>query len=181
MKELKLPDEIENRLVDEILMCELPCSGSVTDLQIDMTPMMSACRRLILDAMDLARTGKLESDLLSFDRYQKKAHTFATYPTCVVATPGVMNTIEWVYAALNLAGEAGETAGKFAKIVRDKLGSLDGDDRVAIAKELGDVLWHVSELAHILGFKLSEIAEMNLCKLASREQRGVLAGSGDDR
>jgi len=50
-----------------------------------------------------------------------------------------------------------------------------------MAKELGDVLWYVSQLASELGLELDEIASANLDKLLSRQRRGVLSGSGDDR
>jgi hypothetical protein len=46
---------------------------------------------------------------------------------------------------------------------------------------LGDVLWYVSQLAAEIGFTLDEIGEMNLDKLFSRRERGVLGGSGDQR
>jgi NTP pyrophosphatase (non-canonical NTP hydrolase) len=50
-----------------------------------------------------------------------------------------------------------------------------------MAKELGDVLWYVSQLATELGLELDEIADTNLQKLLSRQRRGVLSGSGDER
>jgi NTP pyrophosphatase (non-canonical NTP hydrolase) len=50
-----------------------------------------------------------------------------------------------------------------------------------MAKELGDVLWYVAQLASELELDLDEIAEENLQKLLSRQRRGVLSGSGDDR
>ena len=50
-----------------------------------------------------------------------------------------------------------------------------------MAKELGDVLWYVAQLASELDLDLDEIAQANLEKLLSRQRRGVLSGSGDDR
>jgi NTP pyrophosphatase (non-canonical NTP hydrolase) len=53
--------------------------------------------------------------------------------------------------------------------------------RRAMAKELGDVLWYVSQITSELGLELEEIAQANLEKLLSRQRRGVLSGSGDER
>jgi hypothetical protein len=36
-------------------------------------------------------------------------------------------------------------------------------------------------LASEIDYSLDEIFEMNIAKLASRKERGVLTGSGDDR
>ena len=88
---------------------------------------------------------------------------------------------ELLHLVLGLAGESGEVAEKFKKWVRD----LDSDesriDRDAIAKELGDVLWYVAVLADYLDLALDDIATANLAKLASRQQRNVLGGNGDER
>jgi NTP pyrophosphatase (non-canonical NTP hydrolase) len=86
-----------------------------------------------------------------------------------------------VYPALGLAGEAGEVAEHAKKVIRDDGGEVDPERRAAIAKELGDVLWYVAQLASELELGLDEIAEENLQKLFSRQRRGVLSGSGDDR
>jgi NTP pyrophosphatase (non-canonical NTP hydrolase) len=80
-----------------------------------------------------------------------------------------------------LAEEAGEVAGKFAKAIRDSAGKVDEERKAAIVKELGDVMWFVAELATCLEVDLDLVAEMNLQKLASRKERGVICGSGDDR
>ena len=55
---------------------------------------------------------------------------------------------------------------------------LDKDD---LTKELGDVLWYLSAVANDLGIDLQSVAERNIKKLKSRQERGVLGGSGDNR
>jgi NTP pyrophosphatase (non-canonical NTP hydrolase) len=80
------------------------------------------------------------------------------------------------YTALGLVGESGEYAEKIKKYIRD--GKID--DQLA-AKELFDVIWYVSMCAHELGYDLSEVVEMGLEKLRSRQERGVIGGSGDTR
>ncbi len=80
-----------------------------------------------------------------------------------------------------LVEEGGEVAGKFKKIIRDKGGALTDEDKKEIIKELGDVLWYVNSISSLLGSSLEEVAQTNLDKLLSRKERGVLAGSGDNR
>lgn len=82
---------------------------------------------------------------------------------------------------LGLGGEAGEVQEKFKKLLRDKRGELTPSDVTAIIKELGDVLWYVTSIAHLLGSSLEEVAQVNNAKLASRRQRQALGGSGDER
>ena len=55
------------------------------------------------------------------------------------------------------------------------------EDKLEIARELGDVLWMVTATANDIGFDLDEIAAMNLSKLKDRAKRGTLQGSGDNR
>jgi NTP pyrophosphatase (non-canonical NTP hydrolase) len=85
------------------------------------------------------------------------------------------------YPALGLAGEAGEVAEHAKKAIRDDRGELTEQRRAALSKELGDVLWYVAQLASEAGLQLDEIAQANLDKLQSRQRRGVLSGSGDER
>ena len=118
--------------------------------------------------------------MLDFNEYQKKAHETADYP-CGTVGPE-MHVANYLYPALGLAEEAGEVAGKYAKAIRDNHGVVfDHDRETAIVKELGDVMWFVAELATCLGVKLEDIAQKNLDKLASRKERGVIHGNGDDR
>ncbi len=67
------------------------------------------------------------------------------------------------------------------KAIRDDAGAITDERRAALGKELGDVLWYLAQLASELELDLDEIARTNLEKLLSRQRRGVLSGSGDDR
>ena len=82
---------------------------------------------------------------------------------------------------LGLGGEAGEVQEKFKKIIRDKQGKLTEADKDEIIKELGDVLWYVTSVAHLVGSSLEEVARRNNEKLGSRKDRQQLSGSGDNR
>ena len=86
-----------------------------------------------------------------------------------------------VYPTLGLANEAGEVAGKVKKIFRDKGGFISDADRQALKQELGDVLWYLTQICTELGLTLEEVAEANLTKLASRQERGQIRGEGDIR
>lgn len=83
------------------------------------------------------------------------------------------------YLALGLGGEAGEIQNKLKKVLRGDytVEAIRGD----LQAELGDVLWYLAVLADALSLSLEEIAHANLDKLASRQQRGQLRGSGDER
>lgn len=108
-----------------------------------------------------------EAFMGDMDVYQAQAKKTAIYP----------KSQKVIYPTLGLCGEVGEVAEKVKKSIRD---GHDLDD-LAVAKELGDVLWYVANLAEDLGYDLSEIAQMNYEKLKSRQERNKLQGSGDDR
>jgi NTP pyrophosphatase (non-canonical NTP hydrolase) len=108
---------------------------------------------------------------VDFSTYQRASRRTAEYPREA-----------WLsYPALGLAGEAGEVAEHAKKAIRDDAGTITDERRAAMAKELGDVLWYTAQLASELGLELEAIARENLRKLLSRQRRGVLSGSGDDR
>ena len=109
---------------------------------------------------------------MRFSEYQTRSRATAVYPEAG-------NNI--VYPALGLCGEAGEAAEKVKKAIRDDGGTLTQERREALAAELGDVLWYVAQLATEAGLDLEQLAEANLEKLASRQRRSVLHGSGDTR
>ena len=106
---------------------------------------------------------------MKINDYQIQANETAIYPEGLN------------YPILGLAGEAGEICNKYKKILRDKGGDVDVNDLDDLAKELGDVLWYVAQIATELGTDLETVARRNLMKLEDRQNRGVLGGSGDDR
>ncbi|MBI2474243.1 MAG: nucleoside triphosphate pyrophosphohydrolase family protein [Candidatus Taylorbacteria bacterium] len=109
---------------------------------------------------------------MDFADYQKKSRKTAKYPDAGG---------NFIYPTLGLSGEAGEVAEKIKKIIRDDGGEVLPEKKAEIEKELGDVLWYVSQIATELGLELNKIAEKNIEKLYSRLERGQIHGSGDNR
>ena len=109
---------------------------------------------------------------MDFAEYQKKSRKTAKYPDA---------GSNFVYPTLGLSGEAGEVAEKVKKIIRDDGGEVLPEKKSEIEKELGDVLWYVSQIATELNLELEKIAEKNIEKLYSRLERGQIHGSGDNR
>ena len=109
---------------------------------------------------------------MDFKTYQKQARLTAQYPNL-----GSNN----IYPTLGLVGEAGEVAEKVKKVIRDKKGIFDEESKIGIKKELGDVLWYISNLCNEFNFELEEVALQNLEKLKLRAAKGKISGSGDDR
>lgn len=121
---------------------------------------------------------------LDFYNYQVKAHEFANYTDKEIEGFDAELKFEdsgLEYPVMGLTEEAGEVAGKFAKIIRDKKGVITQYDREEIIKELGDVLWMLSEIATRLDFSLQQVAFVNIEKLTSRLERSKINGSGDNR
>ena len=129
---------------------------------------------------------------MELNEYQKKA-----METC-------MDTFDnFSYMMLNLVGEVGELAGKMAKKMRKgqikflpsgayhyngyaypeevNVPETISAEHKELKMEAGDILWQLSGLCKIMGWTLEEVAQGNLDKLASRKQRGVIDGNGDNR
>ena len=109
---------------------------------------------------------------MDFNTYQKNARLTAQYPNL---------GSNYIYPTLGLVGEAGEVAEKVKKVIRDKKGVFDDESKKGLKKELGDVLWYVSNLCTEFNFSLDDIALQNLEKLKLRDAKGKISGSGDDR
>ena len=119
---------------------------------------------------------KRKGGFMGFDEYQKKTKEFDFFEP-----NGDLKDVGFVEKVLGLVGEAGETADKIKKILRDKGGKIKEEEKKEIGKELGDVLWYLAGIARYLGMDLSEVAEGNIEKLTDRKKRGKLSGSGDSR
>lgn len=126
---------------------------------------------------------------LTLNEYQDKAMA-----TCMPESDNLF------YMLANLQGEVGEFASKAAKhmrkgklhitttkrdeegrILHTQIWNITDDERKLLRDELGDIQWQLAGLAHVMGFSLEEVAEKNLEKLASRKQRNLIDGDGDER
>ena len=79
---------------------------------------------------------------MNFKEYQKLSRKTAIYPK---------KGKNFIYPVLGLVGESGEVAEKIKKVLSDKGGKIDKTTKDEITKELGDVLWYVSQISTELG------------------------------
>lgn len=137
---------------------------------------------------------------MTLDEYEQKAMS-----TCLASCEN------FSYMMLNLVGELGETASKYAKAIRKeemeihRVQTKNGKDIrnhiwltdsfveeengieaagelcKGIQYELGDILWQLTGLIHVSGWTLQDIAEMNLVKLSKRKDEDKIIGDGDYR
>ncbi|MDD7068472.1 MAG: MazG nucleotide pyrophosphohydrolase domain-containing protein [Prevotella sp.] len=126
---------------------------------------------------------------LTLNEYQDKAMS-----TCMPESDNLF------YMLANLVGEVGEFASKAGthlrkgnlhitttqrdeegKILHTQVWNVSDEERHLMLSEIGDILWQTAGLAKVMGVSLEEVAEENLAKLASRKQRNVIAGDGDER
>lgn len=108
---------------------------------------------------------------MTFNEYQEQSRKTARYDV----NQGI------VYPVLGLNGEAGEVAEKLKKIIRDHGGVISAEAKIELVKELGDVLWYLSQIAYDLKVSLDDVAKANLEKLFSRLERNQISGNGDNR
>lgn len=116
--------------------------------------------------------GKTENQLLTLNLYQTQAAVTDKYQA----------DEKLICHALLMGSESGEVQGKIDKQIRKNHNTdFTDEQKHDIALEIGDVLWTCARLADDLGYTLADIANMNLEKLASRDQRDKICGSGDHR
>ena len=125
----------------------------------------------------------------SFDQYQdyvnRVASGYELKDLEKIGTKAISH--ELGYTITGVAGEAGEALEKFKKAWREVgIDSIypylsEPKRRHAMALELGDTLYYAARAANLLGYKLSEIAEMHVEKLNGHIKRGTVKGEGDYR
>jgi NTP pyrophosphatase (non-canonical NTP hydrolase) len=130
-------------------------------------------------AEDKTETDQLEKNSTRFlkenatmylDTYQ-----YLAAKTAIYEGRGEMKGL--VYCSLGLAGEAGELANKIKKIFARN----EEMNKEALQKEIGDMLWYLSQMCYELGLGMQYVANQNLVKLMKRKKEGKLLGDGDDR
>lgn len=113
---------------------------------------------------------------MDFREYQIAANESRTYPDA---------GHNFVYPAMGIGGEGGECCDKAKKYWRNNNSlnpnSLLPEQREAIIKEMGDVLWYLAALSTELQIDFGSVASANLTKLRDRKKRGVLKSEGDNR
>lgn len=97
---------------------------------------------------------------MTINEYQTKA--LRTAKGGNTAVPGIINGV------LGLCGESGECA----DIVKKHIFQGHALDINHMAKELGDVAWYLAVTAHLIGYDLESIFEMNINKLMERYPDG---------
>jgi NTP pyrophosphatase (non-canonical NTP hydrolase) len=82
-----------------------------------------------------------------------------------------------VWNAMGLAGEAGEIANSVKKMVFHQ----HGIDRIALVKELGDVLWYIAAICTKLGVEMQDAMDLNIAKLQVRFPDGYSSAASKAR
>lgn len=116
--------------------------------------------------------------------YQEKAMS-----TCMETSANPL------YMLFMLGEEVGELQGKFSKAIRKgwisfyenqmRINVLSaGREEInewidLVKKELGDCLWGIAGIAHVMGWSLDAVGQGNLDKLAARKAAGTIDGNGD--
>ena len=109
---------------------------------------------------------------MNFNEYQKVAKSFDF-------SGNLSREEKIVIWALGVAGEGGEVADHIKKALRGDCSLKEKKEDVL--KEMGDVLWYLALLAKAYDTTLEDVAHINISKLASRNERKVMRGSGDYR
>jgi NTP pyrophosphatase (non-canonical NTP hydrolase) len=133
-------------------------------------------------------TTQLHNGPIEAEQFDGTLNNYQHHATSTAVYPGQGCFWGLCYVSLKGSGEAGEFNEKVGKLLRDDGLKHDStpidipvEKRDALILEIGDELWYVAAKCNELGITLEQAARANLEKLASRQERGKLAGSGDFR
>lgn len=86
---------------------------------------------------------------------------------------------------LSLAEDSGKVLGILKKAMRDDHWDfgmeMPAHVNAMIYRAIGHVIASILGCCITVGYKMEDVLDMNIAKLKSRQARGVLGGSGDDR
>ncbi len=97
---------------------------------------------------------------MTINEYQKLAMTFLN--------PQITNEKILINGVMGLCGESGEVI----DLVKKHLHQGHELDKEKITKELGDVMWYISEIAYSLDIDLETVLKLNIDKLSKRYPNG---------
>ena len=113
---------------------------------------------------------------MNIDDYTEECCEFCVYPSF-----NSKSVEEYYYLAGLLAEEVGEILSVVNKAYRKGQRSLLPEQEEKLDGELGDAFWALCQLCRVNGLLPSMVVDMNVTKLRSRMDRGVINGEGDNR
>ena len=123
-------------------------------------------------------TGKDLEDMGYFEAFEENKSVnledYAEWVENKMITSGDKRFLE---NTMGLIGETGEFFEKLKKHKRDDTPL----DKQGVTLEAGDMFFYFIGLLNHLDIKLDDVVKENMKKLDSREKRGTIKGSGDNR
>lgn len=108
-------------------------------------------------------------DVGTLKSYYEESLKTAVYPEA-----GTGSLMEIAYLGLGLGGESGEAVDVIKKIIRNGPVGNDLEEEIKaglelkLMDELGDVMWYMGQIMRVYEWKLDDILQCNLEKLAKR-------------
>lgn len=105
----------------------------------------------------------------------------ANIPIQDIVTKHFTESLDMFKAWQNMMGPSCKINGIVKKILRDNKCKLTNEKRNKLKKQLVQFLDGFYQMCALMGYNYLYILQMNIDKLYSRKERGVLNGSGDNR
>jgi NTP pyrophosphatase (non-canonical NTP hydrolase) len=123
-------------------------------------------------------TGKDLEDMGYFEAFEEnKSVNLEDYSEWVENKMITSGDKRFLENTMGLIGETGEFFEKLKKHKRDNTPL----DKQGVTLEAGDMFFYFIGLLNHLDIKLDDVVKENMKKLDSREKRGTIKGSGDNR